>query len=142
MADLCTPSVVAMLVCDQIIAEQGTGKKSLVGVFDNMYSPGFPVQTRFAVYAKLVDLDQGQYKCRVRLVKLKDETLVADLTADLVINDPLSPAELAINMVGIIVPEAGKYEFQLYADDIYLHRITLNAVQGGFPWQPLPQRPS
>ena len=133
MSDAPIPSVLAMLVCDQVIAEQGTGKKSLIGIFDNLHAAGFPTETRLAVYVKLADA-QGQYKFRIRLVGLKNETPIADLNADVTIADPTSPTELAINMIGIILPEPGKYEFQLYGNDTYLHRITLNAIQGGFPW--------
>jgi hypothetical protein len=140
MADAPIPSVLAMLVCDQVIGEQGTGKKSLIGIFDNLHAPGFPTQTRLAVYVKLADA-QGNYKFRIRLVNLKDEAPIADLNADMTVTDPTSPMELAINMIGIILPEPGKYEFQLWGNDTYLHRITLNAIQGGFPWPQPPQSP-
>jgi hypothetical protein len=51
-------------------------------------------------------------------------------------------AELAVNMIGIVFAEPGKYEFQLWADGTYLHRITLNAkLQGGQPWQPQSNQP-
>ena len=140
MADAPVPTVLAMLVCDQVIAEQGSGKKSLIGIFDNINSPMFPTQTRLAVYIKLADA-QGDYKFRIRLVKLKDETVVADLNADAKITDRTTPTELAINMIGIILPESGKYEFQLWGNETYLHRITLNALQGGFPWPQQPLQP-
>jgi len=139
MADAPVPNVLAMLVCDQVIAEQGTGKKSLIGIFDNINAPAFPTQTRLAVYVKLADAE-GAYKFRIRLVKLKDETVIADLNAEMTIADSMSPAELAINMIGIILPDAGKYEFQLWGNDTYLHRITLNAIQGGFPWLQQPHQ--
>jgi hypothetical protein len=34
------PHIVAMLVCDQIVNEQGTNKKSPIGVFDNFNGTG------------------------------------------------------------------------------------------------------
>ena len=40
MADAGIPHVVAMLVCDQINNEQGTNKKSLIGVFDTFNGTG------------------------------------------------------------------------------------------------------
>jgi hypothetical protein len=131
------PSVVAMLVCDQVISEQGTGKKSLIGIFENISAPAFPTQTRLAIYAKLVDAS-GYYHILIRLVNLKDESKVAEIKAELKIIDPTACAELALNIAGIILPAAGKYEFQLYANDAFLHRVTMNAVllQGGLQWQP------
>ena len=137
MADAPIPSVLAMLVCDQVIAEQGTSKKSLIGVFDNINAPAFPAQTRLAIYVKFADAE-GQYKFRIRLVKLKDETVLADLNADMTITEQASSTEFAVNMIGIILPEPGQYEFQLWGNDTYLHRITMNAVQGGFSWPSQP----
>jgi len=42
MADAPIPSVVAMLVCDQVISEQDTGMKSLIGVYEKHQLPGVP----------------------------------------------------------------------------------------------------
>jgi hypothetical protein len=130
-----TPNVLAMLVCDQVIQEQGTNKKSLLGIFDNINSPAYPTQLRLAVYVKLSDA-RGHYNFRLRFVSLRDErTMIPDINIPLDIPESQSGAELAINLVGVIISEPGAYEFQLWADDAYLHRITLNAVSiGGTPW--------
>jgi len=121
-----------MLVCDQVISEEGTGKKSLIGVFQNINSAAFPVPTRLAIYAKLVDAS-GHYNLLIRLVNLKDESLVGEIKGELKAADPTSIAEFGMNIVGIVLPEPGKYEFQLYVNDAFLHRVTMNAVrvQGG-----------
>lgn len=142
MASAPIPSVVAMLICDQIIVEQGTGKKSLIGVFEQINAFSFPTQARLAIYVKLVDAS-GRYDFLIRVVNLKDETKVAEIKAVAPNLLPTAAAEFAINIDGIILPEVGKYEFQLYANDTYLHRVTMNAsaVQGGPQWpqQKLPR---
>jgi hypothetical protein len=138
MAAAPIPSVVAMLVCDQIITEQGTNKKSLIGIFDNFGSLTFPVRfQRLAVYVKLADA-VGDYFFKLRLVKLKDESLVTEIGIQANIKDANQYSELALGMSNLPVPEPGKYEFQLYAGDVYLHRVTMQAVlvQGGAPWPP------
>jgi len=130
------PNVLAMLVCDQVIAEQGTNKKSLVGVFDNINTSAYPTQLRLAVYAKVADAE-GPYTFLLRLVNLKNETVLSSIEIKANIVSRLESAELAVNMIGIVFAEPGKYEFQLWADGTYLHRITLSAKpQGGRPWQP------
>jgi len=142
MAEAPIPNVVAMLVCDQIINEQGTNKKSLIGVFDNFMSPAFPVMLqRVAVYVKLADAG-GDYLFKLRLVNLKNESLVAEVGLQVNIPDRTQHSELALNLGNIPIPEEGKYEFQLYFGDEYLHRVTMNAIkvqlpQGGVQWQPL-----
>jgi len=134
------PSVVAMLICDQVINEEGTNKKSLIGVFENFNSHVFPaLMPRLAVYVKVVDA-QGAYLFKLRLVRLKDESLVAEFGIQANISDSSHHSELAINMGNLPIAEPGKYEFQLYYGEIFLHRVTIDAIQisGGVPWQPPP----
>jgi hypothetical protein len=80
-----------------------------------------------ALYAKLADAE-GQYNFRIRLVHLKDERLITELPgAKANLPNRLKGVDLAINLIGLQIPEAGKYEFQLYANDVYLARITMEA---------------
>lgn len=133
MPDAPIPNVVAMLICDQVITEMGTNKKSLIGVFDNFFSLAFPsVLPRLAVYVKLADAE-GDYLFKLRIVKLEDESLVAGIGVQVQIADIRRYAEVALNMGSIPIPEPGKYEFQLYADDVYLHRITVQAELAQLP---------
>jgi len=133
MADSPIPNVVAMLVCDQVISEAGSNKKSLIGVFDNFFSLGFPAFIqRFAIYVKLADA-VGNYLFKLRIVKLKDEAVIAEIGIQATITDISQYGELALNIGGIPIPEPGKYEIQLYAGEEYLHRITMNALFGQPP---------
>ncbi len=88
-----------------------------------------------AVYAKLLDGD-GSYDFLVRVVNLKDETKIAEIEAKGIAIKAPGSAELVLNFIGMLFPEAGKYEFQLYANGTYLHRATMNAmlIQGGPQW--------
>src|SRR5258708_7472136 len=120
MSDAPIPSVVAMLVCDQTITEVGTGKKSLIGIFENINSLMFPTAIRIGIYAKMVDAE-GDYDILIRVVNLKDESKVADIKAEAKGIKREGAAELTINIGGIVLPEPGKYEFQLFANDAFLH---------------------
>jgi len=135
MADAPIPSVVAMLVCDHVITEMGTGKKSLMGIFEAIAAPTFPWAIAFGIYAKLVDAE-GDYDVLIRLVNLKDESKVAEMLAQAKGVSREAAWELVVNVAGIVLPEPGKYEFQLFTNDAFLHRVTMNAVNvpGGFQW--------
>jgi hypothetical protein len=139
VADAPIPSVVAMLVCDQVITEQVTNKKSLIGVFENFNSLKFPANIpRLAIYVKLADA-VGDYLFKMRIVKLKDESLIAEIGIQAHIESADAYSELALNMEGVPIPEPGKYEFQLYFGESYLHRVTMLAnlaqlPQGGPEW--------
>ena len=63
--------VKAILVCDQIIHEFGTNKKSLIGIFEEIHLQKFPAHyPRIAVYVNLTDAN-GMYVLGMRLI---DET--------------------------------------------------------------------
>lgn len=138
MGEPTVPTVLALLLCDQVIIDAQTNKKSLIGVFDNINSFGYPSPVALAVYAKLRDL-RGNYDFKVRVVSLKDESLVTNLELKgVTVADPLQSVELAFNM-RLQLGEPGKYEFQFYANDVYLSRVTMEARQislpGGAKWR-------
>jgi hypothetical protein len=130
------PSVLAMLLCDQIIIDAQTQKKSLIGIFDSFNSLSFPAAANIAVYAKLADAE-GTYSFKIKVVNLKDEALIGEVSAGGTIQTRLEPADVAVYLLGFVVPQSGKYEFQLFANDAYLTRITMEARQIGAPptWQ-------
>jgi len=99
------PSVLAIVLCDWIIIEQGTGKKTLVGLFDNLNAPAFPFLRPLGFYARLTDLD-GDYKFDVRVVRLEGagEELMARAEAEFKATDRLAtlstwPASLKMRAV-------------------------------------------
>ncbi len=113
------PKANAMLICDYVITEQGTKKKSLIGVFENIGAATFPfVHSILSVYVKLTDA-RGDYKFRLELVQLKSETLIGrgEIPTVVTIPTPLMSHELVFNLRGIRFPEAGDYEFRIYAND-------------------------
>jgi hypothetical protein len=135
------PTVTAMLLCDQIIVDRETGKKSLIGIFEAMGTFVFPVAVpRISIYVRIVD-GFGKYPIKLRLVKLSDESLIQDIDAEINVQDAMHAWELVVNMMGVSLPAPGKYEFQFYTRDIYLHRVTMEVtkIEGGSPWpQQLP----
>ena len=127
-----------MLVCDQVIVDQGTQKKSLIGIFENVNAVQFPTPLNCAVYARIADAE-GHYKFRLRLVSLKDESLLGQVDFEGDVKTQAEPAELALHLAGLLLPEPGKYEIQLYANDVFLARTTIKALTitlpGALPWQ-------
>ena len=62
------PICQALVVCDQIITDAATGKKTLVGIFNNLGASQFPcVHPRFCVYVALTN-GHGEYTVELRLV--------------------------------------------------------------------------
>jgi hypothetical protein len=121
------PFVVAILLCDTIIIEENTKKKTLVGIFDRVFAADFPAPHRFAIYVKLVDA-AGAYRLRLDYVDVSGDQVMEQLEfGPISIADRLVPSELALT-ISAPIPRPGAYEFRLFANNSYLGRAPFEAV--------------
>ncbi len=123
------PSVIAILTCDKIIVEQESNKKSLIGVFDKFVSSQVPVLTPFGFYARLTDAE-GDYTFRVEIVYANENKPIGRVqTEPLHVTDRLGLVELAFSIPSIPFPFFGRYELQLYGNDVYLGHVTIDLIR-------------
>lgn len=134
------PTVQAMLVCEKIISEAETNMKTLVNVFDmiKVMRAQQTVQgqaapqggTRgFHLYARLYDAT-GRYVFRVDFVQAESERRIAQaVTEPIDIRDPMSAFDLALMVPMLPLSELGRYEFRLYANDMYLAHVPVRVVE-------------
>jgi len=125
-----TPSIKAMLICDRVITEVGTNKKSLIGIFENIMSSKFPcVHHSLSVYVNFTDA-LGKYNFKLELVDVEgNKVLNAAEIKDANIVDKLSTNELAFNLQGLSFPHPGKYEFRIYANGKFFGAKSFTIVQ-------------
>lgn len=135
------PTLLAFLVCETVIHDAETQKKTLVGIFDRVLSPTAPVQIgALGLYAKLVE-GSGKYTFRIRMVNLKDESQVMDMSTPANWTVPEAPLEFGVNIRGLPIQAFGTYEFQLYANEVYLGRAVFNVEKLQLPLPPLAPPP-
>ena len=117
MANLPAPKLNAMLVCDQIIVDATTGKKSLIGVFEDILAPKFPVRhPSLTVYINMTDAN-GEYEFRLELVDLSTgEVLGCGTMGPHRMDGRLKTHEVGIGLNGLVFERPGKYEFQISAN--------------------------
>ena len=112
------PSVQAFLVCDSVIAEAGTGKKTIVGTFVKLHAAAFPCVLRsIGLYFCITDAS-GEYQFEFDLVDLDQLTIVttASIPEIVKIDDRLQINDYAVTVLDVVIPKAGKYQFQLKAN--------------------------
>ena len=126
------PTVLAFLICETVITDAETQKKTIVGVFDRVLAGVAPQSINLGLYAKLVE-GNGQYTFMIKMVNLKDEGRVVQVPILGNWANPQAPFELAVNFRGLVVPDFGTYEFQLYASDVYLGRAVFSLEKMPFP---------
>lgn len=123
------PTKEAMLLCDSIITEVGTGKKSLIGIFEDINAAQYPFEHhRLSVYLKFTSA-QGKYVFRLELIDLKDNLVIGKAnTPELDVPNKLDSYELVFNLENLRFQHPGKYEFEVYAGDTPFANKTFKAV--------------
>lgn len=121
------PVLVAVLVCDTAAADPSTGKKSLIGIFDRLTVAAFPTQRAMSVYMKLTDAE-GPYKIEVRYAHTGSGEVLAKAELETHVKTRLGSSDFFVPFPPLPVPADGRYEFQVWANDVYLGGTFLDAV--------------
>jgi hypothetical protein len=115
-----SPIMLAMVICDTVIDDRISGKKSLIGLFDAIGTTTMPCRVNeLHVFVALTE-GYGQREIRLRCIASEsDEELFGTATV-IEFPDPLSVVEINLGFRGCEFPEPGEYRFQLYVDQTML----------------------
>jgi hypothetical protein len=118
------PVAVGLVVCEQVIVEEGTRNITLVNCFSQLQSEEFPSPShRLAVFATLTD---GVGNGTVSLVIARLDTLEEVMTLDHPVHfaDPLQEAWVIFFLDQFSFPVPGRYQFGLSLDgEPVTHRV-------------------
>ena len=130
MSDIAKPSVQAFLVCDQVIEDSLTKKKSLIGLFTHLQAGAFPFQhNQMGLYFCLADAE-GTYHFDIDLVYLNTEQLVCRATLpNISIADRLQISDFGINIPSLVFPAPGRYEFRLRMEGHLIAQKDFHVIQ-------------
>lgn len=122
------PRAVAMLLCERAITDAATGRVSLIGIHGEISSTGFPFPLpECYVYARLTDAT-GSYTLALDVVSRDDmSTVAAEYLVELNVADPLEDFDIVARLDGIILAEPGYYDLRLWANDRFVHSVSLRA---------------
>ena len=124
------PVCVAVVICDQVIEDSVTKKKSLIGLFTHLQALNFPFQhQQMGLYFCLTDAE-GLYRFDIDLMYLNSEQLVCRATLpNIMIGDRLQISDFGINMPSLIFPAPGRYEFRLRMEGHLIAQKDFNVMQ-------------
>ncbi len=119
MADKPRPKALAFIICDTVIDDKATNKKSLIGLFSDIYANNFPCsQPIVTVFLSLTE-GHGDYECSLSCVKDdKSQNNIVQLSGTLRFNNPLSVVEAKFEIRGMLLPEPGIYRFDFLCGDV------------------------
>ncbi len=124
------PVMMAALVCDTHAVDPTTGKKSLIGIFDRVNAARFPVSRPITLYYKLTDAE-GRYEFKIRFSSRGGEDLLAEATGEFTSKDRLKAMELVVPFPKLPLPSPGRYEFQLWANGMYIGTTSIDVAGTG-----------
>lgn len=123
------PIPLAFLLCDQVITDENTKKKTLVSLFDRIWVNEFPTRHQgAALYVRLIGAE-GNYNTRVEYVQVDSQDVLAETTGKMKVQDRHAPAEFSLALPPLPIPSAGEYEFRLWIDERYIQRVSFMAIQ-------------
>lgn len=139
MTDKPSPTGLAIVVCDQIIEDKLTNKKSLIGIFNQIGAGNFPC--RHPHMAVFVSLTEGRGNCTARLKIAQEENgvVVAELNGQIQFIDIHAVVELNFDLVGLTFPQPGLYSIEFYCDDALILERRFHVIQ--VKQQPPPKGP-
>ena len=113
------PILKAMLLCDSTIVEEGTRKRSLLGLFDRIKAAQFPTShASMSVYVQFREI-QGSFDFSLELFDISaGKTLNKALIKNYNVADMSRDCELVFNLLSVRFDHAGEYEFRIYVNDL------------------------
>ena len=134
MNHISTPSVQAFLVCDCVIEDSLTKKKSLIGIFTHLQALSFPFQhQQLGLYFCMTDAE-GTYHFDIDLVYVTTDQLVCRAALPhIVIGDRLQISDFGINIPALVFPAPGRYEFRLRMDGHVIAQKDFNVIELSAP---------
>jgi hypothetical protein len=121
------PIGVAIIICDKVITEQGTGNKTIVSIFNTIGSPSFPcLHHKMSIYVAMTNAT-GIKQVNLILKFGDDEKIKVGGK----INFPAPDAvvEVIFNLVGVPFAEPGLYCFEAHVSGEYVFESRFNVTK-------------
>ena len=110
-----TPKCKAIIICDDVIEDKHSGKKSIIGAFNTLWANKFPASHPQAVLFLSLTDGQGEVDVSIRIVKdLQPNMSGQDIfKADgkVKFENPLDTAEMILRLHNLPLPSPGNYSF-------------------------------
>ncbi|MBI3844764.1 MAG: hypothetical protein HY292_09020 [Planctomycetes bacterium] len=111
------PVLDGIILCDQIIEDRLSGKKSIIGIFQEILAAKFPcVHPCMWIYAAISDAE-GDFEFELRLLEGESlNRISSSRTSKIRIANRLQRTEIQIRMDGLPLKKPGQYVFQILAN--------------------------
>ena len=107
------PTLVSLLLCDQVIDDKLSNKKSAIGIFNTILVAKVPTDIhQMAILASLTEI-VGRIEVELRLVRDTDNVVLFSGSGAVEAPDPLAVVDLLFAMQGLRIADPGQYAFEM-----------------------------
>ena len=108
----------ALILCDTIIEDKTTGKKSLIGLFSQIHVPQLPCVHQSMNILVSVTGGQGMYPCRIVCEHPQLERPVFCLDCMIKFENPFQVVDMVFQLKAVRFQLPGKYELKVLIDGV------------------------
>lgn len=108
----------ALILCDTIIEDRVTGKKSLIGLFSQIHTSKLPCVHPSMMMLVSVTGGQGTYPCKIVCEHPNLKQPVFSVDSPLKFENPFQVLDLIFQLKAINFPLPGKYEIKVIIDGV------------------------
>jgi len=123
MKNTVKPVGIALIICDQVITEAVTNKKSLIGLFNNVMARHFPSrQPRLCIFVSITG-GHGKVSTKVRCVNEESHEALFETSGEIAFQNPNHVVEAVFEFNNVTFPEPGLHCIEVVAgDELVLQR--------------------
>ena len=124
------PILKAMLLCDQTLLEEGTRKRSLIGIFDRVKAVQLPtVHPAMSVYVQFREIE-GSFDFTLELYDLSEgKTLHEATVKNFKVQERSRECELVFNLLSVRFEHEGEYEFRIYVNEAIFGQKSFHVIK-------------
>ncbi len=122
----------ALIVCDEVIEDKKSSKKSLIGMFNRIAVSEFPCKhPKLHVFVSLTG-GRGEHRVDLRCINQSNRKPLFGAKGKINFNNPNTIIEINFDLQNAFFPEPGKYAFEFLCDDEWvLDRLFVVVKKGG-----------
>lgn len=122
------PCGLSIILCDDIIEDKHSGKKSLIGIFNGVSSFHFPFQlAKMVIFITLMG-GNGKYKVKMRIKNPQHKHLI-EAEGEIEINHPFQVVDLTFALYNIPFSLTGRYVIEFLCNDEFIFERHFMAEQ-------------
>jgi len=118
MAQLETPMGLSLIICDTVMEDKHTSKKSLIGLFDRIHAQRLPcIHPAMSAFVSVTG-GRGEYPCEIVCRHQDGETVAFSAKGRVDLKDPRQVVDLVFRLSGVRFLKDGLYWVTFQMDDV------------------------